>query len=627
MRTDMLFIDGELVDLDEDTQITLNIKSNLFTDLSKIVSNNSYTIKLPKTVRNQRIIEHADLPACDTDYPREYHQARYFRHGIEIIPDGKAVLVSCTETIDIALTWGNINLLTAIIEGDKTIQELQDSEKYHIIWEKQISNYDDDSPFIVADMDIGLRNYDTKNYAHPSVRVSWLLERISHDNDVNFSFPSEIKTEFIDRLIVPLLTRHGHGIVESIRLSCTFKYSNGIRPGHDFGYYVRAAITEVTQAQAAEYMEVTDESDGMYWGIKILLEQVKLTIRGRMVFFFSSDTPRNPRFVAYKVENNAASEVFSVNCTDLEQTSGGNWEVTFNFNEETSVLNVGDVIYFAFADTGYLVTGITYDETFIMTMLPSVEEIAPIESGISNGYYPILSNLPSIKQIDFLKNISSMCGLFAMVKDSSTIEFVSVDKIVDNKSVALDWTKKVVASFQENKPYSMAYTLDGFARNNYYRYKEDDTVTGNYDAVLSVDNSTIERDLDAVTLEFAATGNRNRKAYIRLYEYDNSEDGVGELTDVEPRILLESNMGGKSWATFTGLNWSTLISKYYTSYQDLIRKPIVIKEKIEISDIDLREIDVTVPVYLAQYGRYYAIISIKAEDTGICECELLQLEV
>ena len=79
MRTDMLFIDGELVDLDEDTQITLNIKSNLFTDLSKIVSNNSYTIKLPKTVRNQRIIEHADLPACDTDYPREYHQARYFR--------------------------------------------------------------------------------------------------------------------------------------------------------------------------------------------------------------------------------------------------------------------------------------------------------------------------------------------------------------------------------------------------------------------------------------------------------------------------------------------------------------------------------------------------------------------
>lgn len=64
MRNDLLFIDGELVDLDDSTKITLNYKSNLFTDLSKIVSNNSYTIKLPKTVRNQRIIQHADLPAC-----------------------------------------------------------------------------------------------------------------------------------------------------------------------------------------------------------------------------------------------------------------------------------------------------------------------------------------------------------------------------------------------------------------------------------------------------------------------------------------------------------------------------------------------------------------------------------
>ena len=45
MRNDLLFIDGELVDLDDSTKITLNYKSNLFTDLSKIVSNNSYTIK------------------------------------------------------------------------------------------------------------------------------------------------------------------------------------------------------------------------------------------------------------------------------------------------------------------------------------------------------------------------------------------------------------------------------------------------------------------------------------------------------------------------------------------------------------------------------------------------------
>lgn len=53
MRNDMLFIGDKLMDLDDDTKVTLNFKSNIFTDLSKIISNNSYTIKLPNTIRNQ----------------------------------------------------------------------------------------------------------------------------------------------------------------------------------------------------------------------------------------------------------------------------------------------------------------------------------------------------------------------------------------------------------------------------------------------------------------------------------------------------------------------------------------------------------------------------------------------
>ena len=81
MRNDMLFIGDKLMDLDDDTKVTLNFKSNIFTDLSKIISNNSYTIKLPNTIRNQCAIMHADLPSCDIVYPRIKLNARYFRNG------------------------------------------------------------------------------------------------------------------------------------------------------------------------------------------------------------------------------------------------------------------------------------------------------------------------------------------------------------------------------------------------------------------------------------------------------------------------------------------------------------------------------------------------------------------
>ena len=97
----MLYIDGQLVDLGYDTKITLNIKSNLLTDVSKITSNNSYTIKLPLTARNRSIIGNVELPTCESDYARKKHRARYFRNGIEIIPNGIAEIgrASCRERV------------------------------------------------------------------------------------------------------------------------------------------------------------------------------------------------------------------------------------------------------------------------------------------------------------------------------------------------------------------------------------------------------------------------------------------------------------------------------------------------------------------------------------------------
>ena len=107
MTDERLYIDGVLVDIGTDTKITLDVKSNLFRDISKIVSNNTYTVKLPKTVRNQMILEHTDLVQSDGDYPYLFHQARYFRNGVEVIKDGRATILAVTdEAIEVCIVWG-----------------------------------------------------------------------------------------------------------------------------------------------------------------------------------------------------------------------------------------------------------------------------------------------------------------------------------------------------------------------------------------------------------------------------------------------------------------------------------------------------------------------------------------
>lgn len=619
MRNDLLFIDGELVDLDDSTKITLNYKSNLFTDLSKIVSNNSYTIKLPKTVRNQRIIKHSDLPACITDYPRKFHSARYFRNGIEIIPNGKAVFMSGSDSFEIALTWGNISLLSGIVEDDKTLNDLKDSyPEYYIIWKREISNYQVADSFIISDMNMGIRNYDTKNYIHPCVRASWILERISRNSGINFLFPANIIDNLISKLLVPMLTKKGKGEDDNNQFGITGVYDNGQLDG-----YVLTVL--IQKYYKNDYLEIVGSRDGLYAGVKILKNNTKIHIRGRMFFDFTGSTMPNPRFVAYKVVDGAAEEVFSVSYIDLENKGSQTWFVSFEYDDYTTVLSAGDVIYFSFADTGFFTNnwGIT---TFVVGLLAFTEETSVFEDGVSDGYFPIISNLPSVKQIDFLKALASMSGTFAVVKDKATIQFVSMDEVISNKSKALNWTRKVIASYPENKPKTISFSLDGFAQKNMYKWKEDDSVSGSYDGYINVDDETIEVSKDSVTLPLAATEMRVDKAYIPLYEYGDNDE-VGKLGKVEPRILLEMNNNGKSKATFNGLGWSTLLDRNYQSYKKVVRNPVIITERISISDIDLKELDVKVPVYLGQYGRYYALISVKSEDTGVCECKLLQLEV
>ena len=85
MKSERLYVDNELVDIDELTKITLNFKSNLFRDVSRLTSNNTYTIKLPKTVRNQKILKHTDLVQSSSSFPYTMHKVRYFRNGIEVI--------------------------------------------------------------------------------------------------------------------------------------------------------------------------------------------------------------------------------------------------------------------------------------------------------------------------------------------------------------------------------------------------------------------------------------------------------------------------------------------------------------------------------------------------------------
>ena len=116
-------------------------------------------------------------------------------------------------------------------------------------------------------MNMGIRNYDTKNYIHPCVRASWILERISRDSGINFLFPANIIDNLISKLLVPMLTKKGKGEDDNNQFGISYEYDNGTRPNHNYGYVLSALASTYKKT---DYLETVGLYKNKYERMKIL---------------------------------------------------------------------------------------------------------------------------------------------------------------------------------------------------------------------------------------------------------------------------------------------------------------------------------------------------------------------
>ena len=582
-----LFINNEKVDLGTDTKITLNFKSNLMGDISKIVSSNSYTINLPKTVRNRRILDNPSAPAHESIILRKYSNARYIKNGVEIIKNGNAVLLSVSETYEIALTWGVMAGVQDWINDAKKLNELDDLGDFLFYSQSVIpDNYFGISSYKYSNYNPGVTLTDTLKASgniHPSVYVSWILEQIQRKYGFTIQFPDNNK---FGNLMIPLINKIG-GLVNRNTSYAKFTIS-GI---HNGAYYVygHSSLNDLyftgINNPISGCIELFTKIKGTLKIVPNFASSVKLGINS------SDGIVKMP----YSLVEGACPYFYNI-------------EMNIKVDAETFVtpvrLSDSDIIDRDVNLSNYIEYYLTPDEIII------------------GMQYPIVPNLPAIKQIDFLKALCAMFGLFPITDPGNTklIKLIKIDNIIANKTKAVDWSDKLVPNDSNGEPKKIVYTFNDYSQINWMRYKEDDNVDLNADGSLVVENETLDRENDLIKLPFSPTDSNI------INHYSLSDDGTTlEDQSISDRIVYEVNEGGKSGLSFVGLDFKTLVSEEYTNYQEMIRKPVVITDIFRLNEIDLKEIDYTIPVYVKQYGRYYGIIKIQAGSDDLCECDLLQL--
>lgn len=589
-----LYIKGESVDLG-DSEITLNFKSNLLGDISKITASNSYTITLPRTNKNIRLLDFPDVAGHESYMMRDYFNAEYYRNGVKLF-DAKAVLISCSEDgFDVALTWGMSEKLIQLINDDKSIQEFADEA---LQW-NSASTYDygltpdrsyPQHGYIPMNTGIDVDSNRDKIFVHPSASVKVLLEQIEYVYGMTLSFPSDIM-EKIERLYIPLVSQKSNPKYNYFAV----KFGNYLAD-FSFEFLQTNSIPGAYLFQGSTYQPfsivISNTSIEWYLSINIKTNQDN---EGSFVLVVFSDSEYN-KLHEFKIY------------TDTKGSHSYNGRIPFNISDY-------DLIRISAYGGGNVI--IDKESSNIILKNPNITE------NIKYGtYYPVGSNLPNIKVVDFIKQICWLFGLFA-IKSDTGVSFISVNKIIDNKNKAVDWSKKLVPTGWTAKETS--YTFGDFAQKNYFRYEENENAKS-ADGYMVVQNKTLDHEKDLAKLPYTAGGDNGDMSSVPYFKW--SDDGtIVELEDCGDRIMYlhyESGTGEYPKLSFKGLSFNEIILKYYSSYQDLIKSPFVIKDTFRLTEIDLKNIDYSIPVYIERYAAFFAIISIKSQG-DYSECELLKL--
>lgn len=588
-----LYIKGESVDLG-DSEITLNFKSNLLGDISKITASNSYTITLPRTNKNIRLLDFPDVAGHESYMMRDYFNVEYYRNGVKLF-DAKAVLISCSEDVfDVALTWGMSEKFIQLMNDDRSIQEFADMA---LPWNSS-TTYDNglvdgqlSHGYIRHNAGIDVDSNRDKIFIHPSVNCMRLLEEIASYYGLTMEWGSY--KQYIELLYLPLISQKASSKYNFFEANITGTLDSDIK-------YVK--FTQINRVDGINISNTETYGDvvriyetSLDWELDILISTNKHNTLNVVELAFYS----NAQYIK--------SLQISSNDIGLCAYKG--------------------VIPFDITEYSNITIRIRINNGALLGIIKSYIKIfsEDVQSVSYNQYYPIGINLPNISVVDFIKQICWLFGLFA-IKIDTGVFFMPVSKIIDNKKKAVDWSKKLVPTGWTAKETS--YTFGDFAQKNYFRYEENENAKS-ADGYMVVQNKTLDHEKDLVKLPYTAGGDNGDMRAVPYFKW--SDDGtIVELVDCGDRIMqlvISFDSQGKEDARldFSDLKFQNRVSRFGLSfYQDIIKSPFVIKDTFRLTEIDLKNIDYTIPVYIERYAAFFAIISIKSQG-DYSECELLKL--
>lgn len=591
-----------------------NFESNDVAQLNDSTASWSYSISLPRTANNERLLGNAGVPFVNSLTPYMKMECNVYADGLRIIHRGVLVIDTTTRTeYKVQILAGTANVFDLMKGVDfatwnKTTVTLPATSLPSRTDPTADTAYAFYMPLLISTDNSTRQNTKSGDfywYATPFLRVggttsSGVLKNLMQQ--IGYSLVTDIPDATLDSLWLSMAKRkkHNSGASGYIWQSSEVRTgidnvitNNGKTPYGHSRIVARCAITARYDSHHSRISSASCFSNFVSAG-----GTVNIYVYDQSYIPGQANTPiatiRTSDFTV-SGDNIIASVDVDDTVSHLEfKTFGGDSNTTWRYYDGSTFTEF---------------TGLCSSCNWRVQTIPDDNG----DNAVSGMNMNLEANCGIANGMDFFKILSQVFGWTVKVDaDTKTIYARTFDYIVGNKANAKDWTSRLDMA----EDIEADFEFGKYAQENVIKLQENKLGGYTETGAFTIPNVNLASTTNLLDIK-VTSGRTNRVEQWERKETDEYQWKDGSA----PHLLKwEDNTQG-----VTHIMPADILANYQPLI-DTLQQVVLIKVKMILSAVDILNFDQFVPIYLRQYGRYFYVNKISNWESGkACDVELLQL--
>jgi len=622
-KSQYFYIADVLTDMDDGEVIAMNKQVNDIAELQDRQSDFTASFKIRKTRRMRELFQLAGDPGATTTFPFIQQSCRLVVDGIEVITDGRMVLLSVDDQYyNVSVYSGNINFFTE--SAKLKINQLVIPSTNHT-WNaaaqygSQIADLDYLYPLIEPSDDGGIIPLTDDNAScmligdkvWPFVKVRAIWDAIF--TGLGYTSTGKIlDNATFNAMFMPIVNRNAGDVSRYL-----FSLYNNVT------YQSGAGTTNFINIPGNVAVNGADDP----WWYRYNTYYARLSGKHKFrIYIIWSPSPHST------IQLNMWFNAADVPMTLTETETAANGKRTEVWTGELDMLS-GDSMFFR----------ITKTKIYYFDM--SVTSIENPLIGYGTAITPML-NMPQITQSEFIKMI---CNMFALVPEANprtrTVRFWSYADLYENIAIARDWS-----SYLSERDDEISFKFGDYAQHNFMKYKDtDDVIPANGTGMMQINDENLPDEKNMITVPVSYSDeclvlNGINVSRINMNIYDAKSDTYNMNDKIEPRIVHVSAVDGREliikelggfeleYTVADPRKGSSIEISFgslgvnYASLANMLFKTNLRRAKFNLPVYEIAGLRHDVPVYLSQYKSYFYVNKVNNYVAGkLCAIDLIKL--